>query len=207
MERRFRSTKNPFLIAQCDRARHGGSLRSEGFGPHQESPSNLNSSLFTAGTSKTLPSAVNDPDRVAEALDTAEEPFQTALEFLIHHTKAKSAHLYVRAGDDLELAWSSTDGEPPRACKAEFDHWLSLVEEGQARRAAEGKRAANVVERSTSTGHRLVALQDGARRAVLGGIILEEAFDVDLASSSHFFDKLGRIIEEREQEPLAFITA
>jgi hypothetical protein len=50
-------------------------------------------------------------------------------------------------------------------------------------------------------------LQDAAKRAVLGGIILEDAFDVDLAKSSHFFDKLGRIIEEREQEPLAFITA
>jgi hypothetical protein len=150
---------------------------------------------------------VNDPDRVAEALDSADEPFQTALEFLVHHTKAKSAHLYVRAGDDLELAWSSADGEPPPACKAEFDQWLALVEEGHARRAAEGKRASNVVERSTSTGHRLVALQDGAKRAVLGGIILEEVFDVDLARSSHLFDKLGRIIEEREQEPLAFITA
>jgi hypothetical protein len=63
------------------------------------------------------------------------------------------------------------------------------------------------VEHSTRAGHRLVALRDGARSAVLGGIILEEAIGVDLARTSHFFDKLGRIIEEREQEDLAFITA
>jgi tetratricopeptide (TPR) repeat protein len=209
MERRFRSTKNPILIAQCDRARLESSSRTEAPGqrPFQVASTHVGSSAFMSGTIKTLPSAVHDPERISEALDAADEPFQTALEFLVNHTKAKSAHLYVRAGDELELAWSSTDKEPSPACKAEFDQWLSLVEEGQATRAAGGKRTSNVVERSTSTGHRLVALQDGARRAVLGGVILEEAFDVDLSRSSHFFDKLGRIIEEREQEPLAFITA
>jgi hypothetical protein len=206
METRFRGTQNPALIAQCERARRStatlAAVRTREV--HQPLPNTV--SGFSRAVAPTLPSQGN-PSGLSQLLAASDEPLETALQLLIRQTKAKRAYLYVPAGDDLQLAWSSTKEEAPDSCLEELARWVQVVRENDGDDASNAGRSTVVLETVTVSGYRMVALCRPMANTVLGGLILEAEPKIDLVGSSELFDELGRIVEEYGSDGLSLITA
>jgi hypothetical protein len=102
MEQRFRSTRNPALIAQCermlDRAARLGMARLEAL------------DLDDANTVQEFSAMVSGTSDLGEATD----PCARALNVLQIRTGAKSGYLYLRQEGALKLAASSDADGPPR---------------------------------------------------------------------------------------------
>jgi hypothetical protein len=207
METRFRRTHNPALIAQCERARRStaalAAVRPREV--HQPLPNTV--SAFSRAVAPTLPSQVNSPSGLSDLLAASDEPLETALQLLIRQTKAKRAYLYVPAGDELQLAWSSTKEEAPDSCLEELARWVEVVRENDGDDASSAGRSTVVVETVTVSGYRMVALCRPMANTVLGGLILEAESKIDLIGSSELFDELGRIVEGYGSDGLNLITA
>jgi hypothetical protein len=213
MERRFRSTQNPLLIAQCDRARRkapaAGAVRAPsgagGHSPLQPVPNTV--STFMGGTVRTLPSPKSEPSRIEEAVVGSDEPLETALTFVMRRTKAKGAYLYVPGGNSLHLAWSSNNEEPPDACVAELGRWIDVVRENDRHDDAQHARTAVTIETVTVSGFRMVALRGANDGGIVGALVLEVESGVEFGNTSQFFDALGRVVEEHGPQVLELITA
>ena len=97
-------------------------------------------------------------------------------------------YLYIPAGDDLQLAWSSTKEEAPDSCLEELARWVEVVRENDRDDAGNAGRSTLVLETVTVSGYRMVALRRPTARTVLGGLILEAEPKIDLIGSSQLFD-------------------
>jgi hypothetical protein len=208
MDRRFRSTQNPALIAQCERARRRSNkpsadrTRRERYEPIPNTVSRLGDAAVL-----TQPSPVTEPSRLAEVLAASDEPLETALDLVLRQTKAKSAYLYVPNGGALKLAWSSTNEAPPDACVAELGRWVNVVRENDRHDGRPQDRSTLIVETVTVSGYRMVALRSDAGTSLVGGLILEVDLRFDLGGSTQFFEALGRVVEEHGGDVFDFITA
>jgi hypothetical protein len=207
MDRRFRSTGNPALIAQCERAQRSAarlsSVHPDGEG-ERRAPNTASAPISTAGPAFTFPRTA--PARLDEILAGSEEPMEAALRFVMRQTQARRAYLYVPADCDLQLAWSSTNEEPPESCLEELERWMAVVRENDRHGATHDGRSKLVVETVTISGYRMVALRSDAR-TIVGGLALEVDPKAESVGSSDLFDALGRVVEEHGQDSLCFITA
>jgi hypothetical protein len=193
MESRFRKTQNPALIAQCENAQRSTAVLPASPGVAR---SVLDQSTLKVGPMSALTGPLG-PSRLAETVSASEEPLDVALEFLVRRTKAKSAYLYVLAGSDLQLAWSSTNEEAPVGSIADLHRWLDVVRQ---------KASPLVGETSQAAEYRLVALRSAAERLVIGGLIVEAEAQADLLESSDVFDAVGRAVEAHGHDALGFVT-
>jgi hypothetical protein len=206
MESRFRGTQNPALVAQCERTRRGdeGALpRQPQRDAHQQVPNTV--TAFARAAAQTLPSAQNPSSTLEQTLQGSAEPLETALALVMQQTKAKCAYLYVPVGNAFQLAWSSTNDDPPSACVEELHHWMDVLRENDPDDT--GGYSTLIVDTETVSGFRLVALRRAAEKSLIGGLIIEAEQKVDLVGSSELFDALGRIVEEYGQEAKLLITA
>jgi hypothetical protein len=109
MEQRFRATRNPALIAQCDRiaerARRAGVRTS--LQPASHSQPVLMPRVTGLSVEQTL----------AE-LTAAADRNQYALQLVMQHTHAKVGYLYLLEDDAMRLAAASHPHEPPAALEA-----------------------------------------------------------------------------------------
>jgi hypothetical protein len=215
MESRFRQTKNPLLIAQCERAHRSSATLSAVRGERERyqlianTVSAFRTAPFTGVTlagDQTQASSSAGPVGIDEILTSSGEPFEAGLEFVLRHTMAKSAYLYVLKGGDLRLAWSSTNGEPPSPAVAELRRWLDVARDNARQHTTVDGLDARIAQAATISGYRLVALQSSTDRAIVGGVILEAEPNVALAGVTHVFDALGRVIQQRGLDALEFIT-
>jgi hypothetical protein len=203
MERRFRKTQNPLLIAQCERADRAAAAYSTVRASRERYAQLPNDSLAAATVEAAIPSSEDASD--VDVLSASPEPFQALVEYVIQQTSAKDAYLYVLAGDELRLAWSTANEEPHPSCLKELGRWLALVREHGRNPPTRDDRGPLLVH--TISGYRLVALQKACEATTVGGLILEAEPSADLIGSTHIFEALGDIIEKRGLDVLGFITA
>jgi hypothetical protein len=214
MTSRFRKTQNPLLIVQCERAHRSSATLAavrSARERHQQlahTVSAFRTSAFTSmtTTAEQAPISREEPVGFHELLSRSDEPFETGLEFVLRHTGAKNAYLYVLKSGDLRLAWSSTNEEPPTPAVAELGCWLGAVRDGARQRVTRNSHDVRLAQSATVSGYRFVALQSSAECAIVGGVILEAEPTVDLAGVTVVFDALSRVIQERGLDVLAFIT-
>jgi tetratricopeptide (TPR) repeat protein len=206
MESRFRKTRNPLLIAECERTRHGVlsavRARREAHRQFSEAPSTFGigaGGSLTAATVEALP-ASGSASHIDELLRASDDPFASALEFVMRKTNAKSVFLYLLCGNELRLGCSTTNTEPPAPCVMELGRWL---EAGPVRADLDSIPA----HTATIPGYLAVALQPELGGSLVGGLILEAGPNVDLVGSTYVFDALGRAIEAHGLGALGFITA
>ena len=209
METRFRKTKNPLLIARCERKRRSTTTLAavrDARGRHHsiaDAVSAFRTAPF-ADPAATTPT-VGSPG-ISETLIDSDEPLEAALDLIMQRTKAKNAFLYVLDGSDLRLAWSSTNDEPPGSQVAELGRWLDVARDNAPHHDTRRGREASSVQAVTVSGYRLVALPSPTERAIVGGIILEGEPSLELVDVTHVFDALGRVIQERGLDTIGFIT-
>jgi hypothetical protein len=217
MERRFRTTHNPLLIAQCERAHRSTATISavRGAGErHQPFPNTVSAFRTAPSANPVTVATVQAPASPApdsrprdDVLTGSDEPLRLGLELVLRQTKAKSAFLYGLDGDVLRLGWSSTNQEPPAACMAELARWLNVARENDRTAGTRNGGQPLMAHTAAISGYVIVALQRAADGAIVGGLILEAEPKVDLVGSTHIFDAIGRVIEEHGLDELGFITA
>jgi hypothetical protein len=202
METRFRATRNPVLVAQCERAGRRRDNRKLS-GAYEAVP--LGVSAFTGGAVATLPSATRDPPPTADGVEAAEEPLETVLALVVKRTRSRSAHLYLRGDDDLRLAWSSTNALPPAERVAELARFLDAADERAETRGVTTE-STHIFETAGGDEWRLVALrrQGGS---IAGGLLLEPAPGFDAVGATDVFESLCRVIESHQPDALGFVTA
>ncbi len=207
MERRFRSTQNPALIAQCERTRWGSTtfpaVRAKG-GRHR--PVENSTSVLTGVSVGVTPIPLTSVSQILEMLSAAAEPRDAALDLVMRRTRSKSGYLFVPSGDSLQLSWSSTNGEPPEQCVSELARWIDVARQND-RDDAQRERSMFITETVTIAGYRIIILRSVSSKAIVGGLILEMEGRLDLVASSDLFDAVGRIVEEHGDDALSFITA
>jgi methylmalonyl-CoA mutase cobalamin-binding subunit len=200
MENRFQMTQNPLLIAQCERADRDAAAHSSVRAWRERSE--RVASLAPVQREGAMPANENASD--LDVLSASPEPLQALVEYVIQRTRAKNAYLYILAGGELRLAWSTAAEEPHPACLTELARWLEVVRENARNPTTLHDREPLLVQ--TVSGYRLVALQNASEATTVGGLILEAEPNVDLLGSTHIFDALGHVIEERGLDTLEFIT-
>jgi hypothetical protein len=208
MEGRFRKTNNPALIAQCEAARRmivAQSLVRPLRDRHQPALNTV--SAFPGATVSALPAMVTDPAQLAEILAAADEPLHAALDLVLHQTRASGAFLYLPVDDGLKLAWSSSNGKPPKNCVEELGRWVSVVRENDSEENTQSGNSALIIDAVTASGYRLVALRSSKEKAFVGGLIIEAGPMLDLGGSTNLFDAIGRAIEEQGEDAAELITA
>lgn len=206
METRFRATRNPVLIRQCERTRRRTSRRREERerdGEYEAVPTTI--APLAEGRFATLPSAASESGVTDRRHDT-ESLFETALELLVKRTRSRSAHLYVYAGDELHLAWSSTNTAPPKEQVSELERFLDVANEDAA---MVGTTADSTHDFDNADGQRwrLVALRQPEQDRIVGGLLLETGLDFDPIGATDVFNTLCRVIESHEPDAFDFITA
>ncbi|HVW24079.1 MAG TPA: protein kinase [Polyangiaceae bacterium] len=213
MESCFRRTKNPLLVARCERASRSSAALSAAREHHHSfgaTVSAFRTSPFASSDAATIAeprfSSGQGPLRVDEILSHSDEPFEVAVDFVMRKTKAKSAYLYVSKGGELRLAWSSTNDEPPASSVEELARWLDVAVDGASQRTTPGSRERMFAPAATAAGCRLVALQSPADGKIVGGLILEIESGLALVGATDVFEALGRVIGERGLDAFGFIT-
>jgi tRNA A-37 threonylcarbamoyl transferase component Bud32 len=205
MVRRFRSTRNPVLIAQCERSptmtsavrpsvdRHAPTQNTvSAFG--SLSGSVLATPIAAAALDITIPSAGNDTLEAAVAL-------------VMRHTKAKRAYVYLATEGEPRLLWSSTNAEAPRAAVTELGCWVDVARENDRAESTHHVHSVLVGETVTVAGYRMIALRGSEDGTIVGGLILEAEAKLDLVGSSHLFETLAGVVEAHAEDAIAFITA
>lgn len=210
MESRFRKTRNPLLIAECERTRHGvlAAVRARQEAQHRFSDASsafgsLPAGGLTSATVEALPPSC-DSSHIDGLLRASDDPFASALDFVLRMTNAKNVFLYLLSGNELRFGCSSTNEEPPAPCVKELGRWLDLTREAGPVRADLDSLP---VHTAAIPGYLAVALQSELGGALVGGLILEAGPNLDLVGSTYVFDALARAIEAHGFGALGFITA
>jgi hypothetical protein len=199
MEQRFRSTRNPALIAQVERLT-AEALKAKLL-PALASPSaNQNSDTTLL------------PGSLAE-LTSASDRYRYALQIVVQRARARSGFLYKLHGEQFRLAAASSTHEPPIGLETELRESAKRLRDGVSLQSAnldgdDADMATVFVDSSTppsaAPSHEKILLtirQDG-RAQVVGGLILEASQPglLDLV----FLDSLARVLYEHETVSTAF---
>ena len=130
MEQRFRSTRNPALIAQCERLLD----RAARLGMRKLEPLAVQDAETVQGLSAMVSGTVGD-------LSATVDPCAHALQLILTRAKAKSGFLYLRRQGEMQLAAASDPNPPPRSLEealkeladkppssaAETEQWSSAI--------------------------------------------------------------------------------
>jgi hypothetical protein len=201
MQTRFRATGNPSLIALCERST-----------PRTDGSALLGADSGVGETRSTGGFASDDPSTRVSMVDdssrsrSAEKELELLAESLTRRTRVKSAFVYVRTRQDLQLAWSSNDAEPPAECVQELGRWIDVLRENLRTHRTGGEGDTSVFETSI-TSYRLIALQSPAERVIVGGLVLEAEPRLDLVGYGSLFESLGGVLENYGFDSYGFRTA
>jgi hypothetical protein len=156
-EQRFRATRNPALIAQCEQLIEAG--RRGGLREGRRDASSALATIVRAG-----PVRATTGQRSIAELTAAADRSEYALWLILERTVAKSGYLYVMERGALRLAAASTRREPPaeleRELQALAQHAATVaqLDEGNATIVqGENEGADEEVARASSTGGRTAA--------------------------------------------------
>jgi hypothetical protein len=202
LETRFRATRNPVLIAQCEGTRRRRSRRrdeSEGGGEYEAVPTTI--APFAEARFATLPSATAPELGVADS----EELVQTVLGLVVKRTRSRNAYFYVCTEDGLRLVWSSTNVAPPREQLSELERFLDIANEEAAMVDATAD-STHVFDNADGHHWRLVALRQPEQGRIIGGLLLEAGIDFDSMGATDVLNTLCRVIEDRGPDAFDFVT-
>jgi hypothetical protein len=131
VERRFRGTKNPALIAQCERLMQQAVRR--GLKRFDETISAVQS-----GHEATL---IATQQRIVSELGTASDPHDFALRLVVQESRGSGGFLYLYQDKSLQLVAASSADDPPREIEREL---LQRVQRVEFEAAEEGGMASSV---------------------------------------------------------------
>jgi hypothetical protein len=199
MEQRFRSTRNPALIAQVERLTAEAS-KAKLLPALASLTANQNSDVTLLTGS------------LAE-LTSASDRYRYALQIVMQRARARSGFLYKLHGEQFRLAAASSTHEPPLGLETELRESAKRLRDGVSQQSAnldgdDADMATVFVDSNTppsaAPSHEKILLtirQDG-RAQVVGGLILEASQPglLDLV----FLDSLARLLYEHETVSTAF---
>jgi hypothetical protein len=180
-ERRFRSTRNPALIAQVERlaARIGRALPP--------------SSLAPVALQVSLAGFANAGDR-----------YRHALQLVLQRAQAQAGYLYVLHGDELQLVASSSPQEAPLGLETRLRESTRLLREVPSRMAANDADEIETALVEVSAAQTLSAddfsiLMLASHRqyppTIVGGLILQHAKPAALEAD--FLEELASVLSNR----------
>ena len=202
---RFRSTKNPALIAQCERlaervARAGGILGGvEG---------------FAGGGAGALVAEVLASRTVGE-LSAIADPCDAALRLLLADANATTGFLYLYRGESMRLAAASTPADAPRELEVALEQLAAVGMAGQRSVASDIESMDGVSEEDDPEAgdtvfvasapppnpwgpYQLLLLRDAhSGKHVAGGVILEATEEQVRRIGPHLMSGIARLLDER----------